>query len=70
MLTDLKPVLASRTVWANIIGFIAFVLAAFGFGNNVLGDQGQLADAILQIVTGLSFVASTMFRVIASKKLG
>lgn len=70
MMTDLKPVLASRTVWANIIGFLAFVLAAFGFGADALGDQGRLADAILQVVTGLSFLVSTVFRVIASKKLG
>lgn len=64
-----KSVLASRTVWANLIG-----LASVGFG--VIGvdtshvDAGGLAEAMSQIVAGISFVASTVFRVRATKQIG
>lgn len=69
MFDALKPVFASRTVWANIIGFIAFLLTSLGFGADVLGDQGKLADAALAVVTGLSFIASTAFRIAATHRL-
>lgn len=69
---DFKPILASRTVWSNIIGLIALALAAFGF-DNALGDtqaQAQLVDHVLNVVAALSFVAAIIFRARATTRLG
>ncbi|GGH13963.1 hypothetical protein GCM10007036_12930 [Alsobacter metallidurans] len=64
----LKPILQSRTVWSNLIGLGAIALAAFGFDTGGV-DSGQLADTALQVVAGLSFIASTAFRVLATHRL-
>jgi hypothetical protein len=69
MLTDLKPILASRTVWANLVGFAALMLGIVGVPLNVIGDEGQIVDAILKVVAGSSFLASTAFRIIATRRL-
>jgi lysozyme family protein len=63
-----KSVFASRTVWANLIGLVSVGLTIFGFDTKGV-DAGNLADAVLQIVTAGSLIASTAFRVIASKKI-
>ncbi len=61
-----QPVYASRTIWANLIGVISFVLSITGHGGL---DTAGLTDAVLQLVTAGSFVASTLFRVIATKSI-
>jgi len=66
---DTKSILASRTIWANIVGLASVGLSAFGFKTAGI-DTGGIADAILQVVTGTSLVASTVFRVVASKRIG
>ncbi len=67
-MNDWKNFFASRTVWANIVGFVALV--ASGFGMDVpQPDQDGAADALLQVVAGLSFLASTIFRVMAKTRL-
>lgn len=63
-----KSLLASRTLWANAIGLIALVLSWFGFETSGI-DSGGLADAMLQAIAGLGFVASTVFRVLATRRL-
>ncbi len=65
---DTKSILSSRTVWANLVGLGALGLSAFGFNTSGL-DAGLVADAVLQAVTGASLVASTLFRVVASKRI-
>jgi len=67
-MTDWKTFLASRTVWANIIGLAALLAGALGV-DVAPSDQEKAADAVLQIVAGLSFLASTAFRVLATRRL-
>jgi hypothetical protein len=68
-MTDPKAFFHSRTVWANIVGLVALVAAARGvdFGAD---DANRLAEACLQVVTAASFVASTVFRVLATRRIG
>jgi lysozyme family protein len=63
-----KSFFSSRTIWANIVGFVALLLPLLGYKTDGL-DSGQVVDAISQIVAGLSFIASTVFRVAATKKI-
>jgi hypothetical protein len=67
-MTELKSLLQSRTIWANVIGFLALLMSILGFRPPVV-DEDQIIDAILQIVTGFSFLASTAFRIAATKKI-
>jgi hypothetical protein len=68
-MTDTKSILASRTVWANLIGLASIVLGIFGFDTQGV-DTGSLVDAMVQIVAATSFVASTVFRITAKKQIG
>ena len=68
-MTEAKGILASRTVWSNAIGLLAIGLGVFGFDAGTI-DASGLADAVVQIVAAGSFIASTVFRVIASRKIG
>lgn len=63
-----KGILTSRTVWANAIGIGALALSWLGFDTSGL-DKGALTDSLLQAIAGVSFVASTLFRIIATKRL-
>jgi lysozyme family protein len=62
-----QSIFQSRTVWSNIIGFGAFLLSITGHG--VAFDTGQVTDSVMQLVTAGSFVASTIFRVLSTKKV-
>lgn len=64
-----KSVLASRTVWANLIGLASVAFGVIGVDTSNV-DAGGLAEAMSQIVAGASFVASTFFRVRATKQIG
>lgn len=66
---ETKAVLASRTVWSNLIGLACLGLGLLGVQTGSL-DANGLADAAVQIVAGVSFVASTFFRVRATKQIG
>lgn len=68
LMTDMKSILASRTVWANVVGLTAIGLSTVGFDTRAL-DVGGVVDAGLQVVAGASFIASTVFRVVASRRL-
>ena len=57
----------SRTIWSNVIGFIAFILSLTGHGVSL--DTGQLTDSVMQLITAGSFLASTVFRIISTKKV-
>jgi lysozyme family protein len=63
-----KTFLASRTLWSNAIGLVALALSWLGFDAGVI-DKTMLTDNLLQAIAGVSFVASTVFRVIATKRL-
>lgn len=67
-MTGTKTLLESRTVWANIVGLMALLLGSFGF--DLAGiDQSKLTDAICQVVAGASFIASSIFRLLARKAI-
>ena len=68
VMTDTKSVLTSRTVWANVIGLAALALGLLGFNTGSI-DANGLADAAVQIIAAASFIASTIFRVVATKQL-
>lgn len=66
--TEPKSLFTSRTVWANLVGLAAVLLSIFGFDTSTMDSPG-MADVIAQSVAGISFVASTIFRVIATRRL-
>ncbi|HRE19771.1 MAG TPA: glycoside hydrolase family 108 protein [Rhabdaerophilum sp.] len=63
-----KSIFTSRTVWTNGIGLVALLLSWFGFDTAGI-DKNAVTESLFQAVAAISFVASTFFRVIASKKL-
>jgi hypothetical protein len=65
---DIKHMFASRTVWSNVIGLTAVTLSAFGYQVGET-DADKVTDAILQVVAAASFIASTFFRVMATKRI-
>lgn len=69
MFDQVKGLFASKTFWTNFIGLVSFILSLMGFGEISSAESGQLVDTILQIITGVSFVLSTIFRVMATKKV-
>lgn len=65
---DTKTILASRTVWANLIGLAALVLGLFGLDGSAL-TTGAFEEALVQLVAAGSFIASTVFRILATKQI-
>lgn len=68
MMDITKTIFSSRTVWTNAIGFFALALSWFGFDTSSI-DKAALTESLLQGVAGTSFVLSTVFRVIATRRL-
>jgi hypothetical protein len=65
---DTKTILASRTVWANLTGLAALLLGFFGFDTSGL-NTSAFAEAVVQLVAAASFIASTVFRILATKQI-
>ena len=65
---DTKTIFASRTVWANLIGLAALVLGLFGFDGSAL-TTGAVEEALVQVLAAGSFIASTVFRILATKQI-
>ncbi len=65
---DTKNLLTSKTLWSNLIGLGAIMLSLFGIDASSIDSDG-LSQAIPQAVAALSFIASTLFRVSATKRL-
>lgn len=63
-----KGLLTSRTIWANAIGMGALALSWLGYDTGGL-DKAALTDSLLQAIAGVSFVASTLFRILATKRI-
>ncbi|GGK29767.1 hypothetical protein [Salinarimonas ramus] len=68
-MTETKTPFASRTVWANFVGLAALVLPFAGFDAAAL-DPERLAEAGATLVAAGSFIASTVFRVVATRRIG
>jgi lysozyme family protein len=67
-MTERKPIFMSKTVWANIIGLACTALAMIGVDTGGVDTDG-FAEAAAQLVAAASFIASTVFRITASKQL-
>lgn len=65
---DTKSLLSSRTVWANLIGLAAVILGLFGFDASDLNGSA-FQEALVQFVAAASFVASTIFRILATRRI-
>jgi lysozyme family protein len=65
---DTKTILASRTVWANLIGLAAVILGLFGFDASALNGSA-FQEALVQFIAAASFVASTIFRIMATRQI-
>jgi hypothetical protein len=65
---DSKTILASRTVWSNLIGLAALGLGLFGLDVTGLESPAFL-EAVAQVVAAGSFIASTVFRIAATKQI-
>jgi hypothetical protein len=65
---DTKTILASRTIWANLIGLAALALGLLGFDASAL-NTGAFAEAAVQLIAAASFIASTLFRVLATTRI-
>ncbi|MCZ8182073.1 MAG: glycoside hydrolase family 108 protein [Beijerinckiaceae bacterium] len=63
-----KPAYASRTLWANAIGLAALLLSWWGITIPGL-DTVVLQDSLLQGIAGFGFVASSLFRLVATRRL-
>ncbi|MGL4438317.1 MAG: glycoside hydrolase family 108 protein [Bosea sp. (in: a-proteobacteria)] len=67
-MTNTKSLLTSKTLWSNFVGLSAVMLSIFGINASGV-DHAGLSQAIPQVVAGLSFIASSVFRVTASKRI-
>lgn len=65
---DTKTILASRTIWSNLVGLAALGLGLFGFDASAL-KADAFAEALVQLVAAGSFIASTVFRILATKRV-
>lgn len=65
---ETKNLVASRTLWSNLIGLGAIGLSLFGVDSSSI-DNEALSQAMLQAVAGVSFIASTVFRLTATRRL-
>ncbi len=63
-----KSLLNSKTLWSNLVGLAAVLLSTFGIDTSGV-DSAGLSQAIPQAVAAISFIASTVFRVTATKRL-
>jgi lysozyme family protein len=67
-MNDTKSLLTSRTLWSNLVGLAALLAGIVGIDASGLDTQG-LADAIPQAVAAVSFIASSVFRIQATRRL-
>ncbi len=67
-MTDTKSLLTSRTLWSNLVGLAALLAGVVGIDASGIDRQG-LAEAIPQAVAALSFIASSIFRIRATRRL-
>ena len=63
-----KSFVESRTIWSNLIGLAALAASFMGYDASSV-DQAAMLDAVLKSVAGAGFVASTIFRIKATRKL-
>ena len=67
-MNDVKSILASRTVWANLVGLACVGLTLAGIDTGDL-DVNRVAESAAQLVAAASFIGSTVFRIAATRPL-
>lgn len=68
IMTDVKSIFASRTVWANLIGLASVGLSLAGIDTGNV-DLDRVAESAAQLVAAVSFLGSTVFRIAATRRL-
>lgn len=68
IMTNTKDILSSRTVWANTVGLLAVAAGLLGLDVSSL-DANALSEALVQVIAAGSFIASTFFRIIATRQI-
>jgi lysozyme family protein len=68
IMNDAKSILASRTVWANLVGLASVGLTLAGVDTGDL-DVNRVAESAAQLVAAASFIGSTVFRIAATRRL-
>jgi lysozyme family protein len=67
-MTQTKSMLASRTLWANAIGLASVLYVALG-GDASGIDAELIGTRIAEVIAGVSFLASSAFRIVATRRL-
>ncbi len=67
-MSQVKNIFQSRTIWSNIIGLGAVAVSYFGI-DTISIDQPKILDSVAQIIAAGSFISSSVFRVLANRKL-
>lgn len=71
MYEEVKPFLQSKTVWSLLVALIAMLIANTPVGSAMAGSeaQGQIVDAIMQVVAAVFTILGIVFRASATKRL-
>ena len=64
-----KHYLASRTLWALVISFLANIAGRYGYSIGE-ADQAFIVDTALKAVEYGGYIAAAVYRIKASKVLG
>lgn len=67
-MSDVKSILASRTVWANLIGLASVGMSFAGIDTGDV-DVDRVAESAAQLAAAASFIGSTVFRIAATRQL-
>ncbi|MBS7698473.1 MULTISPECIES: glycoside hydrolase family 108 protein [unclassified Chelatococcus] len=60
-MVNLRTILLSRPIWANLVGLASIMLSLAGLDTTGL-DTAGFSDALLQVVAGGSFIASSVLQ--------
>ena len=59
-MVNLRTILLSRPIWANLVGLASIMLSLAGLDTSGL-DTAGFSESLLQVVAGGSFIASSLF---------
>jgi hypothetical protein len=66
---ELKPWYQSKTIISSLITVVVSMLGVIGVGADAI-DQDGLANMIILAVTGMTGIASIVFRIVATSRIG
>jgi hypothetical protein len=68
-MTDMKSILASKTVWGGLIAIAAALLGMFGY-TVTPADQVAVVDAIAAVAAAVGGAIAIFGRIVATKRIG